>query len=169
MATNDAPRTPLADIGTLTEPKPTILPQFAAPSTSKTSLVIHRGCSTTASTSDTECSDTSPVDAIKTRASGIERSIQELESLAQGFKLKVDRVALHLEALKEELDEYARGYSGLQTDYSMALAALDEEKHTAETYHGALRNAEVEIKILKSLVPDEKLDYQHGFSQARPW
>jgi uncharacterized membrane-anchored protein YhcB (DUF1043 family) len=118
---------------------------------------------------DTKHSDASQVDSIKTRAAAIERGVRELESLAQGFKLKVDSVVLHFEALKEELDDYAQGYDGLQTDYSMALTALDEEKHTAETYYAAFRNAEVEIKILKTLVPDEQLDYQLAFSQARPY
>lgn len=160
---------PLADVGTPINATPTIQALFTTPSTPKASLAVSRGRSNTTSSPDTDRGDTPQVDAIKARASGIERSVQELESLAQGFKVKVDRVALHLEALKEELDEYAQSYSGLQTDYSMALAALDEEKETAVSYHGALRNAEVEIKILKSLVPDEKLDYEIGFSQARPW
>lgn len=168
--TNDVPnlRTPLADISKPTELNPLIPPQpeFAAPSTPRTRVVPRR--SSTPASPDTR-SDTSQVDIVKARTAGIEWSVQELESLAQSFKLKVDKVASHLEALKDELEEYSEGYSGLQTDYAMALAALDEERHTADTYRGAFRNAEVEIKILKSFVPDEKLDYEVGFSQARPW
>lgn len=108
------------------------------------------------------------VDTVKIKADAVERGVRELESLAQDFKRKVDSVAVEFEDLREELNEYALEHDALLTDHSMALASLDEEKVTSERYHGYLRNAEVEIKILKSLVPDDQLDYQVGFSQARP-
>lgn len=129
-------------------------------------VVATKDLSSPASASNREIS---PGDSIDARAAAVEGAIRELEDLAQSFKLKAERVATVFEALRGDLNEYALEYNGLMMDHTMALEALDEEKLTADRYHGALRNAEVEIKILQSLVPDDQLDYQVGFSQARPW
>lgn len=94
--------------------------------------------------------------------------IGELEHMAASFKLKVEDIAREFEMLRDELDECVLKIDALETDHSTVLDAYEEEKVTASTYYGWLRNAEVEVEVLRRAVPPDSAEA--GFcSQAKPY
>lgn len=104
---------------------------------------------------------------VMAHAGQLDKWIRQLEQLADEFKTKVEGIAEQFDALNEELSEHCLEFEGLETDYFDALASLEEEKDSVTWYTGLLRNAEVEISILRSKLPKDADDATMDFSQAK--
>lgn len=93
--------------------------------------------------------------------------IRRVEGLVEGFKGKVDDLSKEFEAMRVEIDDHLLKFHGLEQDHAMALECISEERATVGRYVGWLANAERQIDLLHTVVPDEHRDVDGAFSQAR--
>jgi chromosome segregation ATPase len=84
------------------------------------------------------------------------------------YQEKVQALKGDFEELCEALEDAEHRFEALETDYGVALDAVEVEKETARYYYRHLRNAELEIRHLRMALPD---DYNGpavgGWSQAK--
>lgn len=106
---------------------------------------------------------------VKVHRISLEDKIRELETLAHAFRKKVKGVSKEFEKLKAGMDGLTHDFEVLEEDHIAALASLGEEKATATSYLGILRNREKELALIYQNLeghPDE-LDIIPGcFSQV---
>ncbi|KAJ2920143.1 hypothetical protein MD484_g311, partial [Candolleomyces efflorescens] len=105
-----------------------------------------------------------PADPNSPELKGLNRLIHQVDC----FQAKVEALVSDFEGVREALEEAERQFEGLEMDYRLACEAVMEEKLTSHSYHGQLKNAEVEIEHLRMALPE---DYNGpaigGFSQAK--